>query len=155
MCIYVSIYIKIYINLSHTLEARLVLHPTHLGASPGSATGPGCALEHDGGDSVDPPAPSTANMCKKGAPAAQGMFSITSHSGVTDLPTPLLRAQAACASGACNLSSGQARFVSLGAVFFLLTAPQRLNIFIIYLYSMKWKTLLESRTCFSFMASIF
>lgn len=40
MCRYIYIHAHIYklpFNLSHTPEPRLVTHPTHLGASPGSA----------------------------------------------------------------------------------------------------------------------
>lgn len=118
----------------------------HLGAIPSSATGSGCAVKHAGGGSVDPPALGRENMHKKGAAAARGMFSITSHSDATHLPSPLLRAPAARASGACHLSSGQARFASFGVMLLLLTPPQRYNIFVIYLYSMKRKTLLKSRT---------
>lgn len=62
VCVYIFIYIythiihiyKLPFNLSHMPELSLVSHPTHLGASPGSATGSGCALEHDEGDSKGP-----------------------------------------------------------------------------------------------------
>lgn len=102
-------------NLSHMPELKLVSHPTHLGASPGSVMDSGCALEHSGGGSVDPqpalilPTLSSTNVHKTVASVIQCVFSITPFSGVNHLPTPCPTrshtTQAACDSGACSLLS--------------------------------------------------
>lgn len=100
-------------------EPRLVPHPTHLGASPGSAVGSGRALEHDEGGSVSPrPALSPPNLGstsrqEKVAPAVQCVSSIAPQSGVNHLPTPWPTpshsTQAARASGACSVPEQGAR----------------------------------------------
>lgn len=115
-------------------EPRLVPHPTHLGASPGSATGPGRALEHNVGDSVGPccsgHALGSTNVHEKVAPVVQCVSSFAPHSGVNHLPTswpalhqtvheqPVLLGPAAC------LSRVQGSFLSFtcgcGAVYPLL-----------------------------------
>ena len=100
-------------------QPRLVPHPMRLGASPGSATGSGRALEHDGGGSVgprpalSPPTLGSTNVHEKVASVVQHVSSITPHSGVSHLPTPWPTpshsTQAACASGACSLPEQSAR----------------------------------------------
>lgn len=130
----------------------------YLGASPSSAPGSGWALEQGGGGSGDPPALGSWNMHKKGAPAPQG----TSPSPLTVVsllcPPHCSVHKSLCLQGLSPEHRARQICVIQGQVWgvpLLLTLPQRQDLFTIYLYSMKWKTLLKSRTCFSLMTSIF
>lgn len=138
LCEYIYTHTHIYklsFNLSHMLEPRLVAHPTHLGASPGSAVGSGRALERDEGGSVSPrpvlspPNVGSTSRQEKVAPAAQCVSSIAPQNGVNHLPTPWPTpshsTQAVRASGSCSVpEQGQGSLGSFacgfGAVYPLL-----------------------------------
>lgn len=150
---YACIY-KLPFNLSHMPEPGLVPHPTHLGASPGSALGSGRALEHDVGDSVGPccprhvPSPPTlrsTSAFKKIAPVVQCVSSITPHSVSIICPLPGLLHHAVHNSLCFCLSRAWGSFVSFacacGAVHPIPTPASSKMQCIVYIHSMRWKTL--------------
>lgn len=172
MGIYISIHIYIFklpFNLSHMPEPRLVPHPKHLGAIPGSATGSGRALEHDVGDSVgsccpqhalSPPTLGSTNVHEKVAPVFPCVSSVTLCGGVNHRPTPwpapshhtqlplllgpvarLSRAQGSFVSFACAFGVGYPRLVPTSSKMQLICS------LFLYIYSMKWKTSSKSKTC--------